>query len=72
MTHLRPLTGQEERKCANCGGAHPANSPPCRFTPRRNLEVITQRRSKSYAEAAVSTSSAAPSVQPTLNTQKVP
>ncbi|CAH2014278.1 unnamed protein product [Acanthoscelides obtectus] len=56
MTHLCPLTGQEERKCTNCGGAHPANSPTCRFTPRRNLEVIAQRRSKSYAEAALSTS----------------
>ncbi|CAH2002645.1 unnamed protein product [Acanthoscelides obtectus] len=71
MTHLCPLTGQEERKCANCGGAHPANSPTNRFTPRRNLEVIAQRRSKSYTEAAVATSSAAPSIQPTLNTQNV-
>ncbi|CAH1991974.1 unnamed protein product [Acanthoscelides obtectus] len=71
MTHLCPLTGQEERKYANCGGAHPANSPSCRFTPRRNLEVIAQRRSNSYAEAAVSTSSVAPTVQPTMNTQNV-
>nr|CAH7737655.1 unnamed protein product [Callosobruchus chinensis] len=26
MTHLCPQTGQEVRKCANCGGDHPANS----------------------------------------------
>nr|CAI5837636.1 unnamed protein product [Callosobruchus analis] len=31
MTHLCPQTGLEERKCANCGEGHPANSPTCRF-----------------------------------------
>nr|CAI5857229.1 unnamed protein product [Callosobruchus analis] len=44
MTHLCPQTGLEERKCANCGEGHPANSPTCRFAPRRNLQVIAQRR----------------------------
>nr|CAI5833254.1 unnamed protein product [Callosobruchus analis] len=29
MTHLCPQTGLEERKCANCGEGHPANSPTC-------------------------------------------
>nr|CAH7759976.1 unnamed protein product [Callosobruchus chinensis] len=52
MTHLCPQTGQEVRKCANCGGDHPANSPTCRFTPRRNLQVIAQRQTISYAGAA--------------------
>nr|CAI5842330.1 unnamed protein product [Callosobruchus analis] len=37
MTHLCPQTGLDERKCANCGEGHPANSPTCRFALRRNL-----------------------------------
>nr|CAI5846049.1 unnamed protein product [Callosobruchus analis] len=44
MTHLCPQTGLEERKCVNCGDGHPANGPICRFAPRRNLQVIAQRR----------------------------
>nr|CAH7736502.1 unnamed protein product [Callosobruchus chinensis] len=52
MTYLCPQTGQEVPKCANCGGDHPANSPTCRFTPRRNVQVISQRQTISYADAA--------------------
>nr|CAH7723701.1 unnamed protein product [Callosobruchus chinensis] len=60
MTHPCPQTAQEVRKCANCAGDHPANSPTCSFTPRRTLQVITQRRTISYADAANVASLAAP------------
>nr|CAI5833873.1 unnamed protein product [Callosobruchus analis] len=31
MTNVCPQTRLEERKCANCGEGHPANSPTCSF-----------------------------------------
>nr|CAH7745599.1 unnamed protein product [Callosobruchus chinensis] len=62
MTHLCPQTGQKKRKCANCGGDYPANSPTCRFMPRRNLQVIAQRPTISYADAAKGSPSTAQSV----------
>nr|CAH7728895.1 unnamed protein product [Callosobruchus chinensis] len=68
MTHLCPQTGQEVRKCANCGGDHPANSPTCRFTPRRNLQVIAQRQTISYADAAKVASLAAPAASSSPST----
>nr|CAH7763536.1 unnamed protein product [Callosobruchus chinensis] len=45
--------------CQLCGN-HPANSPTCRFTPRRNLQVIAQRQTISFADAAKVASLAAP------------
>ncbi|CAH1993756.1 unnamed protein product, partial [Acanthoscelides obtectus] len=71
MTHLCPLTEEEERKCANCGEGHPANSRTCKFTPRRNLQVIAQRSNISYADAAREATLPAPSAQPPLSTQNV-
>ncbi|CAH2011240.1 unnamed protein product, partial [Acanthoscelides obtectus] len=71
MIHLCPQTEQEERKCANCGGGHPANSRTCRFAPKKNLEVIAQRRNVSYADAARDATRAAPSVGSSANTQNV-
>nr|CAI5826124.1 unnamed protein product [Callosobruchus analis] len=71
MTHLCPQTGLEERKCANCGEGHPANSPTCRFAPRRNLQVIAQRRNISYADAAKNATSTAPSLNPSATPQNV-
>ncbi|CAH2006141.1 unnamed protein product [Acanthoscelides obtectus] len=71
MTHLCPQTEQEERKCANCGGGHPANSRTCRFAPKKNLQVIAQRRNVSYADAARDATRAAPSVGSSANTQNV-
>ncbi|CAH1996877.1 unnamed protein product [Acanthoscelides obtectus] len=71
MTHLCQLTEEEERKCANCGEGHPANSRTCKFTPRRNLQVIAQRRNISYADAAREATLPAPSAQPPLSTQNV-
>nr|CAH7731570.1 unnamed protein product [Callosobruchus chinensis] len=68
MTHLCPQTGQEVRKCANCGGDHPANSPTCRFTPRRNLQVIAQRQTISYADAAKVASLATPAASSSPST----
>nr|CAH7737853.1 unnamed protein product [Callosobruchus chinensis] len=43
-----------------CLKDHPANSPTCRFTPRRNLQVIAQRQTISYADAAKDASLTAP------------
>ncbi|CAH2007764.1 unnamed protein product [Acanthoscelides obtectus] len=71
MTHLCPQTEQQERKCANCGGGHPANSRTCRFAPKKNLQVIAQRRNVSYADAARDATRAAPSVGSSANTQNV-
>nr|CAI5834086.1 unnamed protein product [Callosobruchus analis] len=71
MTHLCPQTGLEERKCANCGEGHPANSPTCRFAPRRNLQLIAQRRNISYADAAKDATSTAPSLNPSATPQNV-
>nr|CAH7749749.1 unnamed protein product [Callosobruchus chinensis] len=68
MSHLCPQTGQEVRKCANCGGDHPENSSTCRFTPRRNLQVIAQRQTISYADAAKVASLAAPAASSSLST----
>nr|CAH7746821.1 unnamed protein product [Callosobruchus chinensis] len=68
MTHLCPQTGQEVRKCANCGGDHPANSLTCRFTSRRNLQVIAQRQTISYADAAKVASLAAPAASSSPST----
>nr|CAH7718344.1 unnamed protein product [Callosobruchus chinensis] len=68
MTHLCPQTGQEVRKCANCGEDHPANSPTCRFTPTRNLQVIAQRQPISYADAANFASLAAPAASSSPST----
>nr|CAH7745790.1 unnamed protein product [Callosobruchus chinensis] len=65
--------GQEARKCANCDGDHPENSPSCRFTPRRNLQVIAQRQTISYADAtkvaalATPTASSSPSTAQTVD-----
>nr|CAI5820523.1 unnamed protein product [Callosobruchus analis] len=71
MTHLCPQTRLEERKCANCGEGHPANSPTCRFAPRRNLQVIAQRRNITYADAAKDATSTAPSLNPSATPQNV-
>ncbi|CAH1956815.1 unnamed protein product, partial [Acanthoscelides obtectus] len=60
MTQMCPQTGQEVRRCAN--------SPTCRFTPRRNLQVIAQRRAKSYADAARDDTSTAPAVSSSSTT----
>nr|CAI5826363.1 unnamed protein product [Callosobruchus analis] len=67
VTHLCPQTGLEERKCANCGEGHPA----CRFAPRRNLQVIAQRRNITYADAAKNATSTAPSLNPSATPQNV-
>nr|CAH7740591.1 unnamed protein product [Callosobruchus chinensis] len=68
MTHLCPQTGEEALKCANCGGDHPANSPTCRFTPGRNLQVIAQRQTISYAEAAKVATLATPAASSSSST----
>nr|CAI5817550.1 unnamed protein product [Callosobruchus analis] len=71
MTHLCAQTGLEERKCTNCGEEHPANNPTCRFAPRRNLQVITQRRNITYADAAKDATLAAPSLNPSAFPQNM-
>nr|CAH7747049.1 unnamed protein product [Callosobruchus chinensis] len=68
MTHLCPQTGQEVCKCTNCGGDHPANSPTSRFTPRRNLQVIAQRQTISYADATKVASLAIPAASSSPST----
>nr|CAI5869177.1 unnamed protein product [Callosobruchus analis] len=63
MTHLCPRKLEEVRKCANCGGDHPANASVCRFLPKRNAQIIAERRNKliqqgvSFAHVASSGSS---------------
>ncbi|CAH1971329.1 unnamed protein product [Acanthoscelides obtectus] len=72
LTHLCPQTRQEVRKCANCGDGHAANSPTCRCTPKKNLQVIAERRNKSYAEITAKPSAPATSAAaPAFNSQQV-
>nr|CAH7732753.1 unnamed protein product [Callosobruchus chinensis] len=73
MTHMCPQTGQEACKCANCGGDHPANSLTCRFAPRRHQQVIAQRQTISYADAAkVATLATPAALSSPSTTQSVP
>nr|CAI5817872.1 unnamed protein product [Callosobruchus analis] len=70
MTHLCPRKLEEVRKCANCGGDHPANASVCRFLPKRNAQIIAERRNKliqqgvSFAHVASSGSSITTPQQP--------
>nr|CAI5834405.1 unnamed protein product [Callosobruchus analis] len=51
MTYLCPKTGQETRKYWSCGRGYLAKTPICRFTPKRNMQVIAQRRTNLYMVA---------------------
>nr|CAH7753614.1 unnamed protein product [Callosobruchus chinensis]CAH7754399.1 unnamed protein product [Callosobruchus chinensis] len=71
MTHLCPQIRLQEPKCAKCRVGHPANSPTCKLAPRKNLQVIEQRRNVTYAHAVTYATLTASSSDPSASPQRM-